>query len=127
MTDLFGDIERADAWDEDPTVDPLQVARRLHRLRTEVDQLAGIIQPSWRDLPETERDAAETLGRAIRDWIANHEPDTPGLLARHVHDVRVLMSGGTVRDWDDLSPDERQIGIDLVDLIIDWLDTEGPR
>ena len=39
----------------------------------------------------------------------------------------VLISTRGEDDYGELSPDEQQIGIDLVTLIIQWLEKEGPR
>ena len=122
MTDVFGDIEPADLWDDDPTVDPLQVAIRLHELRIMVDILAGHddLAP-WHDLTEALRDRLEMSAVIIVDLIAEREPDDPAVLARRVHEERSLQA------WDDLAPDEKQIAIDLMDLIVQWLEEQGPR
>ena len=121
MSDVFGDIELADVWDADPTIDPLQVARRLHSLRVQVDLLAGRQLAPWHDLSTVERDRLTEFAHVIVDRIHEREPDNPALLARRVHEER------TIQSWDDLSPDEQQIAIDLMDLIVDWLEREGDR
>ena len=119
MTDVFADIEPFDAWDDDPTIDPLQVARRLHDLR---DALDGRVVRRWRELSRRDQDYLMTVARAVVDWIDMREPDNPAVLARHVHE------DSNVGSWDDLAPDEQQIAIDLMDhLIVDWLEGEGPR
>lgn len=124
---IFGDIERADVWDADPTIAPEQVARRLHTLRVEVDNLGGTTSPRWTDLDPESQELAEAIGEVVVDWIEVHEPDNPALTARRIHDVRVYLSRGVVPPWDSLAPDEQQIGIDLIRLVIEWLDKEGPR
>lgn len=123
----FGDIELADVWDQDPTIAPEQVAYRLHELRVEVDMFGGEATPRWEDLDDETRELAHAIAVVIVAWIVAREPDNPALTARRIHDVRVFLSGGVVRPWDALAPDEQQIAIDLVDLIIDWLEREGPR
>lgn len=122
MSDVvFGDCERADTWDADPTVDPLQVARRFHRLRVEVDALAGIDTPRWGELGVVERERLAAFAVVIVDHVAIREPDNPALLARAIHNERSAQS------WDSLTPDEQQIAIDLCDLLLDWFEKEGPR
>ena len=98
MTDVFGDIEPADLWDADPTIDPLQVAIRLHDLRPTVDILVGHddLAP-WHDLTEADG-TGSGVGRIIADLIAEREPDNPAVLARLVHEDTV------VGNWDDLPP-----------------------
>lgn len=123
----FGDIERADTWDAEPTIASEQVAMRLHKLRVQVDNLGGGDTPKWDDLTEPERTLAVAIGQVVVEWISTREPDNPALTAEQIHNVRVYLSRGVVPKWDDLSPDERQIGIDLVRLIIQWLEKEGPR
>lgn len=121
MTFEFGDIETADAWDAEPTIDPLQVARRLHLLRHLVDALAGVDTPTWHELSGVERGRLADRAVAVVDFVVVREPDNPALLARRIHEER------SPQPWDDLSPDEQQIAIDLADLIVDWLEREGPR
>ena len=122
MTDVFGDIEPDDLWDADPTVDPLQVAIRLHELRVMVDILAGHDDLArWHDLSEPLQDRLEVSAVIIVDLIAAREPDDPAVLAHRVHEERSLQA------WDDLAPDERQIAIDLMTLIVEWLEEQGPR
>ena len=122
MSDVFGDIELADVWDADPDIDPLQVAIRLHELRVLVDILAGHddLAP-WHELSEPLRERLEVSAVIIVDLVAEREPDDPSVLARRVHEERSLQA------WDDLAPDEQQIAIDLMDLIVAWLEEQGPR
>ena len=130
MTDtgvFFGDIEEADVWDAEPLIAPEQVAMRLHRLRVEVEQFVGQDGPQWDDLDDEQRELALAIAVVMVRWIAEREPDNPALTAQRIHEVRVYLSGGVVRDWDELPGDERQIAIDLVTLIIRWLEREGPR
>lgn len=124
MSTDFGDIELADAWDTDRTVDPLQLAMRLHRLRQEVDALAGGRIDDWDDLSGGDRQLALLVATETVIYVYNREPDNPAVLAEHVHESRV---NGVGRSWDELTPDERQVGIDLMTLIVEWLEREGPR
>lgn len=124
---MFGDIEESDVWDTTPLVAPEQVAMRLHKLRVEVDQLVGRNTVSWDYLDAESRQLAHAIAVVLVDWIATRESDNPALTARRIHEVRVYLSGGVVRAWDALAPDERQIAIDLITLIIRWLEREGPR
>lgn len=126
-TAFFGDIEESDVWDETPTIAPEQVAMRLHRLRIEVEHLLGEEAPSWEELDEDSQELALAIGVVMVGWIAEREPDNPALTAQQIHNVRVFLSGGVVRRWEELREDERQIAIDLMTLIIDWLEREGPR
>jgi len=120
----FGDIELADAWDTDRTIDPLQLAMRLHRLRQEVDALAGGDTADWEDLDLEDRDASYIVALETVVYVYAREPDNPALLAEHVHEARI---NGVGRSWDELTNDERQVGIDLMTLIVEWLEREGPR
>ena len=122
---VFGDIERADTFDADPTIAPEQVAYRLHALRVIVQFLAGRFLERWSQLGDDERDDALAVGAAVARYVHEREPDNPAVLAEMVHDFRVSREGG--RTWDDLAGDERQIAIDLLDLVLDWLEKEGPR
>ena len=121
MSDLFADIEPDDVWDADPFIDPLQVAIRLHELRDELDELVGRAGRRWSELVRRDQDYLLTVGQVIADEVADREPDNPAVLARIVHEQ------SSVGSWDDLPPDEQQIAIDLLDLIVDWLEQEGPR
>ena len=124
---MFGDIEEADLWDDDPTIDPLQVAMRLHRLRRELDVIVGELQrPEWDDLAPEVRTGALDVASLTIYWIVQREPDNPALLARHIHEARIQV-GADTPEWDDLSPSEQQIAVDLTTLILRWLEREGPR
>ena len=121
----FGDIERADTFDADPTIASEQVAMRLHKLRGVVEFIEGRTIDVWRDLSDDERAHVVAGGAAVAEHVGEREPDNPAILAEFVHSVRVDREGG--RRWGELSPDERQIAIDLLDLILDWLEKEGRR
>lgn len=120
----FGDIELADAWDTERAVDPLQLAMRLHHLRQVVDYLAGHRTDDWDDLSATDRQLALVVATDAVVFVYAREPDNPALLAEHIHETRMQ---GVGRGWDELTNDERQIAIDLVVLILEWLEREGPR
>lgn len=120
MTD-FGDIELADAWDLERRIAPEQLAMRLHRLRVEVDALAGHVTPDWEDVDPDDRDEATAVAVDVVAFVFMREPDNPALLAEHIHES----SNG--RPWSALTDDERQIAIDLTILLLEWLEREGPR
>jgi len=124
---LFGDLELDDVWDETPLIAPEQLAMRMHSLIQEIDAFGGADSPAWDDLDLSTQDLAIAIAVPLVEWIRDREPDNPALTARHIHDVRVFLSGGVVRPWDDLAPDEQQVAIDLVTLILDWLERQGPR
>jgi len=125
VTDIdFGDAELADQWDDEPGIDPLQLAMRLHHLRQVVDFLAGWRTLDWDELDLDDQDDEQDAAADMIVLIRNREPDNPALLAEHVHDER---SNDTDRTWDELTNDERQIAIDLMTLILEWLEREGPR
>ena len=96
VTDVFADIESADVWDADPTIDALQVAQRLHTLRVQVDLLAGRLAP-WHELRRCRAGSAHRVAHIIVDRIHEREPDNPALLARRVHEER------TIQSWNDLT------------------------
>ena len=121
MTDLFADIEPDDAWDADATIDALQVAYRLHELRDALDVLIGRPARRWREISRRDQDYLLVVGQAVDDHVAVREPDNPAVLAAAVH------NDSNVTGWDDLPPDHQQIAIDLMDLVVDWLEAEGPR
>jgi hypothetical protein len=123
----FGDIELADVWDADPTIAPEQLARRLHSLIAEIDAFGGKNTPAWDDLDDSTQALGEAIAIELVKWILEREPDNPALTAKRIHDVRVFLSGGVVRPWDELRPDEQQVAIDLVTLILNWLERQGPR
>lgn len=125
----FGDIDTADAWDADATIAPEQVTYRLHGLRVEVDELAGRAAERWEQLTGPERDLALAIGEVVVSWIAQRgrAVNNPAVLAESLHNTRVWMARGLIAEWDDLPPDHRQIGIDLMTLVVEWLEREGPR
>jgi hypothetical protein len=123
----FGDIELADAWDADPTIDPMQVAMRLYELRRAVELLAGRDAGEWEDLSRRDRDDGLAIGVIVVDYVVAHEPDNPARAAEKIHNARRHLDGGDIPEWADLTADERQIGIELMTLILLWLQTEGPR
>src|SRR5262245_66272369 len=91
------DIERADTWDAEPIIAPEQVARRLHKLRVEVDALGGSDTPRWDDLTEPEQTLALAIGQVVVDWISARETDNPALTDEQIHNVRLFLSRGVVR------------------------------
>jgi hypothetical protein len=123
----FGDFELADAWDDEPLIAPEQLARRLHSLILQIDAFGGQDTPNWDDLDDDTQDLAIAIATELVAWIMEREPDNPALTAKRIHDVRVFLSGGVVRKWDELTPSEQQVAIDLVTLIINWLERQGPR
>jgi hypothetical protein len=128
MMSDFGDIEEADVWDTDPTIDPLQVAMRVHRLRRELDVFVGDLpRPEWDELAPEVRGHGVAVATLAVYWIVQREPDNPALLARHIHEARLDVGDVDLPQWDDLSPSEQQIAIDLTVLILQWLEREGPR
>ena len=125
MTDFdFGDIELADQWDDEPGIDPLQLAMRLHHLRQVVDFLAGHRTLDWDRLDLDDQDDEIDAADVMVEIIAAREPDNPARLAERVHEIRIH---DTDRAWDELTSDERQIAIDLMILILEYLEREGPR
>lgn len=121
------DIERADTWDADETIAAEQVTYRIHRLRAQVDLLGGVDTPKFSDLTDVEQELAMAIGAVVVKWIIEREPDNPAVIAEQIHNVRVYLSRGVVRDWNELSGDERQVSIDLIRLVLKWLEKEGPR
>lgn len=124
MSDDFGDYELDDVYDTAPP-DPEQVAIKLHRLRLAVDQLAGAHNLyRWDDLTEPEQELARAIGKSLVDWLVTHDPQ-PVEAARSLHNVRRFIATSPLPEWDNLSDDERSIGIDLMTLIIRWLKRQG--
>jgi hypothetical protein len=121
----FGDWELDDALDQEPA-DPDQVAVRLHRLRVEVDALAGAAGlPMWDDLSPDAQEFAVGIGKVIVDYLISHDPDDPEPVARHLHEARRYLATSPLPPWDDLAPDDRQIGIDLMAILLNWLRRQG--
>ena len=120
----FGDFEDADAYDAAEVVAPEQVARRLHRLRRPLEVLAGRADPGPYEAQSAgDRADLEAAGEAVAEYVALHEPDEPDRLARWVHAWRA--AGGAT--WEDLTDDQRAIGVHLMALVLAWLHREGPR
>lgn len=126
MTD-FGDIELADSWDISAVIAQEQVAYRLHDLIRQVDRLGGGNTPEWDDLSPEAQELGFAIVAVLVDWIINREPDNPAHTAEQVHNVRVWLSRGAIPSWGDLPNDQRQLSIDLMILVIAWLEREGPR
>lgn len=120
----FGDFDPDDAWDTEPP-DPEQVAMRLHKLRLEVDALAGHAGLlTWDQLTPPERDLARSIGTSLVDWLVMHPTDAEDA-ARSLHNVRRYLATTPLAPWEELSDDERSIGISLMQLIINWLKRQG--
>ena len=120
----FGDFDLEDAWGTEPP-DPEQVAMRLHHLRELVDELTGAAGLArWDDLSEPERELAIALGGDLVDWLLTHRPEAEGA-ARALHQERRHLATTPLPPWEDLSDDERRIGIDLMGIIIAWLERQG--
>lgn len=121
----FGDYEIDDAFDHEPPA-PEQVTYRLHSLRLEIDALAGASDlPTFDELTEPEQQLALALGDTIVAYIVAAEPDEPEALARTLHNARRYVASSRLPRWEDLSDDDRQVGIALMALIIGWLRRQG--
>jgi len=121
----FGDYEVDDAFDHEPPA-PEQVTYRLHELRSEIDALAGAADlPTWDELTAPEQELALALGDTIVGYIISAEPDEPEALARTLHNARRYIASSRLPTWEALDADDRQIGIDLMGLIIGWLRRQG--
>lgn len=121
----FGDFEEDDALDHEPPA-PEQVTFRLHRLRTEIDALTGASDlPTFDELTAPEQQLALALGDTIVAYIVSHEPDEPEALARTLHNARRYVASSRLPAWEELPPDDRQIGIELMRLLIGWLARQG--
>jgi hypothetical protein len=123
---VFGDIEPADAYSAGvgPAVE--QVAMRLHELREYLDSVAGehgLLR--WDELTPAEQQLALAIGDVIVTHLAGHEPDAAEDSARNLHNVRRYWASSRLPAWEDLPPDDRQVGIDLMSAIINWLAREG--
>ena len=126
MSDAFGDWEPADSLDREPPA-PEQVTYRLHRLRIEVDALAGAAElPTWDELDVEERTIAMSMGATIVAYIVSRGPTVdPGDVARHLHGARRYVATMRLPAWDDLDPGDRRIGIEMMAVIVAWLREEG--
>jgi hypothetical protein len=121
----FGDFDLDDAWGVEPP-DEEQVTYKLHELRLAIDDLVGSHDlPRWDDLGPDAQEMARALGRAIVQYIIDFEPETGEQLARTLHEARRYVATTPLPAWDDLPPDDRQIGIDLMDIILEWLRRQG--
>lgn len=125
MTVEFGDFDGDDALDIEPPA-PEQVSYKLHSLRVALDQLAGAQDlPQWDDLTPDTQAMALGIGAAIVDYIVAYEPENAEELARTLHNARRYVATSPLPPWDDLSADDRQVGIDLMGAILDWLERQG--
>jgi hypothetical protein len=124
MADEFGDFDDDDAFGVEPA-DPEQVAIKLHQLRREIDVITGRDPGQWEELTDDERELAQAISTVVIQWIASHpNPDAEGL-ARELHNVRVYLSHGLIEPWDDLDPLQRELAVDLMAIILDWLRRQG--
>ena len=118
----FGDFEPEDAYAHDGEPEPLQLAIRLHELRSALVELAGHDKlPAWSDYDrrEHEVDAAD-------QWVELLSPDAqPEELAIAIHDERVELVDGGLDEWDELSPDARRLAIHIATEILGWLIRQG--
>jgi hypothetical protein len=121
----FGDWDPDDALDHEPPA-PEQVAYRLHALRMEVDALTGAANlPTWDELTPAEQQLGESMAGSLVTWLAEHDPDDPEQAARSLHNVRRYIASSRLPAWEDLDEDDRQIGVDLMSLILGWLRRQG--
>lgn len=129
MTDLwepFGDIEPEDLYDPTEPPEPGQVAHRLHDLREYLDAVHGTgALPRWEDLEPQEQTLAVAVGDVIVRHLLDTDPDDAETAARQLHNVRRYWASSSLPRWEELAPDERQVGTDLMGHIIDWLKSEG--
>jgi hypothetical protein len=124
VTDIFGDFDVDDAWGIEPP-DPEQVAYRLHLLRVEVDAYTNAIGlPTWDELTPDEQEIGLGVGAVVVDYLARHDPD-PVDAARSLHNVRRYWASSRLPLWNDLSAEDRTVGIDLMTLILTWLRRQG--
>lgn len=121
----FGDWDPADAFDHEPP-DEEQVTFKLHSLRRELDVLAGGRGlPTWDDLTPGERDMASGIGRVIVKYILDHEPEDAESLARTLHNARRYVATTPLPPWDEVNPDDRAVGRELMQTVLDWLARQG--
>jgi len=64
----FGDTEPDDAFGTEGP-DFLQVARKIHNLRRDLERLAGRDFPEWYDLPEEESDLGIFIAGLLIGWM----------------------------------------------------------
>lgn len=125
MSDTFGDWNADDSFDTEPP-DEEQVTYKLHALRVAIDQLVGEHElPQWDDLSAGEQSMAHGIAGVIVRYIVDHEPEDPEQLARTLHNARRYVATSPLPPWDELPPDDRRIGIDLMAIILDWLRRQG--
>jgi len=121
----FGDFDIDDAWGIEPP-DEEQVTYRLHELRLALDDLVGSHDLArWDDLTPGEQAMARGIGQMIVRYIIDHEPEDATELARTLHNARRFVATTPLPAWDDLNADDRQIGIDIMQIILDWLRRQG--
>jgi hypothetical protein len=105
---------------------PEQVAYRLHELREYLDSVAGSHDLlRWDELTPTEQSLGIAIGEAIVAHLIEHEPDAAEDTARHLHNVRRYWASSRLPPWEELPPDDRQVGIDLMAAVLNWLAHEG--
>lgn len=126
MTD-FGDFDLADAYDEDPTIASEQVTYRLHEMRVALEILAGRDADDWDLLLPVERELALGIGEAVVGWIYLRVDNDPEDLAMYLHNVRVFFGPPSFPSWEELSAEERHVAVAMMEGLVDWLETEGPR
>ena len=121
----FGDFDDDDALDHEPP-DEEQVTYKLHSLRRELDLLAGARDvPTWDELSDGEREMASGIGAVIVRYILDHEPEEPEQLARTLHNARRYVATTPLPPWEDVSLDDRAVGIALMSVVLDWLERQG--
>ena len=121
----FGDWDSDDALDHEPPA-PEQVSYKLHALRSELDALAsGHELPTWDELEPPSQELALSIGELVVQYIVTHEPDRPEELARHLHEARRYVASSRLPRWEDLPPDDRQVGVELMAIVIRWLQRQG--
>lgn len=126
MTYTFGDDDVEDAYVEGNVPDPEHVARRLHELAAYLDALAGRGGAApFDDLTPNERTLAASVGDVIAEWIATHEPDDAAALAAELHAVRRYWTRNALARWEDLAPEERELAVELMRHVVEWLQREG--
>lgn len=124
MTD-FGDFDPDDAWGTEPP-DPEQVTYKLHRVRVAIDELVGAHDlPRYEDLTPDAQAMAQSIGAMIVQYIVSFEPESAEELARTLHEARRYIATSPLPAWEDLPIDDRQIGIDLMSIILEWLQRQG--
>ena len=122
MTD-FGDIELDDIYADEGEPDPLQVAIRLHELRSAMLVLAGYEPlPPWHVYLKAhlEEQAAEHYTITV-DGLR----DLPWKLAELIHEIRRSAVDPGLPAWEELPPDARELAVHLVKLVVAWLVREG--